>query len=362
MTLEELGWREEFAQHFPYETPGLIPARVAVTYGDRYLLSIADGETSGILAGSLLRSARQDENRPVTGDWVVAQPGDPARIVGVLPRTTAFKRRPPISGGRKLTTFEGRQQLAGGHTIGQVIAANMDRVLIVASLDGEYRLQRLRRYLILAERSGACPLVVLNKADLGAPGPALAELAGAIPDVPALAVSATTGAGLEALKAFLEPAATLALVGSSGVGKSSLANALLGEARQFVSPKSHSTGKGRHTTSRRELVPLPGGAFLLDTPGMREIQLWAEEDDLSPAFEDLKALATACRFSDCRHLTEPGCAVKAAITAGDLHPSTLETYRDLSREVKYLELRRRQRSRATDKRTFIEKLDRSWNP
>ena len=343
MNLVDLGWSEEFARHFNHENPCWVPGRVAVTHRSRYLIYTARGELEAVLAGSL-------PEPPVTGDWVAALPGEPgglARIDRILPRRTIFHRRPPVAGGRRLVRFEGRTRIGGGCSTAQILAANMDLIAIVTALDGDYSLNRLHRYLVLAGCSGAEVLVVLNKTDLGDPGPVLAELA---PHARVLGVSARTGEGLRALETLVQPARTAVLVGSSGVGKSSLVNALLGESRQYVSPRSRSTGKGRHTTTRRELVPLPRGGFLLDTPGMREVQLWAEEDDLARAFTDLEALALRCRFSDCHHDSEPGCAVKEALEQGELEPWMLEESRKLSREVRYLALRRQERIRALERR------------
>jgi ribosome biogenesis GTPase / thiamine phosphate phosphatase len=348
MTLAGLGWRESFAQHLPHDNPELIPSRVALVHRDRYVLYGADRELDAILSGSFARAIAGGADRPVTGDWVLVRATATeglVRIHQVLPRLTAFARKPPIGGGRKLIRFEGESRFGGGDTLEQVVAANMDFVAIVTSLDGDFSIPRLRRYLITTERSGAKPLVVLNKSDLTDPGPASAELSRFASGIPVLPLSARTGAGLGALEPFLEPGRTIAFLGSSGVGKSSLINALLGEDRQYVSAKSHSSGKGRHTTSRRELVPLPGGAFLLDTPGMREIQLWADGSDIALAFEGLEALALDCRFPDCRHGTEPGCAVQRAIAEGQLAPEVLEQYRILAREVRYLALRRQERLR-----------------
>jgi ribosome biogenesis GTPase / thiamine phosphate phosphatase len=343
MSLLDLGWREEFARHFNHENPFWIPARVAVTHRGRYLLYSAQGDLDAVLAGSL-------DERPVTGDWVAALPGAPgdlARIDRILPRQSVFRRKPPVSGGRKLITFEGETRIAGGATVEQIIATNMDLVFVVTALDGDYSLNRIRRYLILAQCSGAQVIVLLNKVDLGDPGPALSELSTAAMTLP---VSAHTGEGLRHLEALVQPARTAALIGSSGVGKSSIINALLGESRQYVSPKSTSTGKGRHTTTRRELVPLLRGGFLLDTPGMREVQLWAEESDISDAFGFIEGLAFQCRFSDCRHASEPGCAVKAAIDTEELEEWVLNEYRRLTREVRYLDRRRKERQIALQRR------------
>jgi len=341
MDLVTLGWCDEFARHLPHDFPGWRPARVAATHRNRYLLYTQDGEQAAILAGALLHAP--DPHRPVTGDWVAIAPGgpgDPARLLRVLPRRTVLTRKPPVSGGKKRTTFEGESRLGGGTTVGQPLAANLDLLFIVAGLDGDYSLNRIRRGLILARSSGAEAVVILNKTDLGDPAQALTELAGT---APAVALSARTGQGLALLLPWLQPGRTIALLGSSGVGKSSLVNALLGEARQYVSPKSHSTGKGRHTTSRRELIALPQGGLLLDTPGLRELQLWAGEEDVDSVFEQVASLALGCHYTDCRHDSEPGCAVKGAVAQGALEAWLLEEYRRLAREARYLALRRRER-------------------
>jgi len=348
MDLVDLGWCDAFAQHFPHHLTGWLPARVAVTHRSRYLLYTQEGEKDALLAGALLHAP--EPHRPVTGDWVAfapGEPGDPVRLLRVLPRRTVLTRRMPISGGKRWTTFEGESRLGGGASVGQPLAANMDLIFIVASLDGDYSLNRIRRGLILARCAGAEAVVILNKADLGDPSQALAEVADLAPVV---ALSAATGQGLSLLAPWLQPGRTIALLGSSGVGKSSLVNALLGSARQFVSPKSQSTGKGRHTTSRRELVLLPQGSCLLDTPGLREVQLWAGEQDVSLAFEPVEVLALGCRFTDCRHDSEPGCAVKSAVEGGLVEPWLLEEYRRLAREVRYLALRRRERLLALDRK------------
>ena len=336
MNLLDLGWREAFARNFTQQDPSFLPARVATAHRGRCMLYTARGELEAVPAGPL-------DELPVAGDWVVARQDERdglALITRILPRTTVLSRKSPISGGRKVVNFEDDLRLGGGRTEAQIIAANVDLVVVVTALDGDYRLPRIHRYLVLAECSGAEVMVVFNKSDLGDPGAAIAEIGDR---ARTLAVSAVTGEGLGRLQASLQPARTAALVGSSGVGKSSIVNALAGGPRQFVSPKSHSSGKGRHTTTRRELVPLPGGGLLLDTPGMREVQLWAEEGDILHTFADLEMLARDCRFSDCRHDSEPGCAVKEGIEAGLIESWMLEEYRKLSREVRYLERRRQER-------------------
>jgi ribosome biogenesis GTPase len=370
MTLFELGWGADFARAVENDRSGAFPARVAVAYRNRYLLFSEQGELDAIAVGALAKAALEGGagDSPVAGDWVLARRArasgrvdggvrsgsdGPAIILRLLPRRSAFTRKPAVSGGRKLQSFEGETRIAGGEAAEQVIAANVDLAAIVVGLDAEFSPRRIRRYLIGIERSGAKPLVILNKIDLGDPQAALRAIAEVAPGTPRFALSAKTGAGIPALKALLEPGITVALVGSSGTGKSSIANALVGAEVMAIQAKSDSTGKGRHTTSRRELIPVPGGGLILDTPGMREMQLWADEEDIAAAFPSLQELAAACRFTDCSHGPEPGCAVRAAIKEGRLDQALLEEYAKLSRETRYLSLRRVERSRARGERELF---------
>jgi ribosome biogenesis GTPase len=230
-----------------------------------------------------------------------------------------------------------------------VVAANVDTVFLIAGLDHDFNPRRIERYLALAFESGAAPVVVLNKADLvGDVEARIAEIEATAFGVPVVAVSAQERFGLEALEPWLKPGQTVALLGSSGVGKSTLVNALLGGERQATTAVRESDSRGRHTTTYRELVPLPAGALLLDTPGMRGLKLWAGDGSLRSTFQDISALAGGCRFTDCKHAHEPGCAVLTAVEQGALDPARLESWRKLQRELRWLERRQDARARATE--------------
>jgi ribosome biogenesis GTPase / thiamine phosphate phosphatase len=262
---------------------------------------------------------------PAVGDWIVADVsnGDssPGVIHGVLPRRTQFVRK-----------------AAGKRIVQQVIAANVDTAFLVAALDGDFNLRRLERYLAQCWESGACPVIVLNKADkCGDVAQRLAETECIAAGTPVLPLSAQTRQGLGALDAFLSPRQTVVLLGSSGVGKSTLVNLLLGQDARTVRAIREKDSKGRHTTTARELLCLPGGAMVIDTPGLRELQLWDAADGVSRAFADIDELAAECRFRDCRHQNEPGCAVQAALQAGTLDEGRLENRRKLEREAAFLQ-------------------------
>ena len=223
----------------------------------------------------------------------------------------------------------------------QVVAANVDTVFLVSGLDANYNLRRIERYLIVAWDSGATPVVILNKVDLcDAPERHAEEVGAVAPGVDVHLVSAETGAGMSALHTYLGVGRTLAFLGSSGVGKSSLINHLLGENRQAVASVRGEDDKGRHTTRCRELIPLPEGGLLIDTPGMRELQLWSDGVGLARAFDDIETLAVNCKFSDCMHNAEPGCAVRAAVEAGEMDTARFESYRKMRSELAFLEERR----------------------
>jgi ribosome biogenesis GTPase len=317
MCLDSLGATPELRAAVP---PSLTLARVVLAQRDQYRLITEAGELDAEPAGVLWYRATDRAAMPVAGDWVAARivaPGQ-AIVEAVLPRRTLFARRAP---GRR----EDRQP----------IAANIDLVFLVSGLDGDFNVRRVERYLTLTVESGAKAVIVLNKSDLCDDLPAriaeMAEVAGAAPIV---TVSTFTQDGAGPLRAYLAPGRTVALLGSSGVGKSSIVNCLIGEDRLRTFAVRENDSRGRHTTTHRELIVLPEGGALIDTPGMRELQLWAGEDALDQVFDEIAALAAQCRFGDCSHTVERGCAVQEALANGTLAPDRWESYAKLRREVR----------------------------
>ncbi|MBL9201175.1 MAG: ribosome small subunit-dependent GTPase A [Opitutaceae bacterium] len=324
MNLSSLGWDESLAAQFqPFVSDGLVPARVALEHRHAYGLLSPHGELTAACTGKLLHVSTGRGDLPAVGDWVAAsvRPGEAhADIHAVLPRRTKFSRR-----------------AAGDTAVEQIVAANVDTVLLVTALDQNYNLRRIERTLLLAWDSGAQPVVVLNKADLhAAPAEAQAEVEPIAMGAPVVTLSAARGDGLAGLAPWLMPGRTLALLGSSGVGKSTLINRLLGAERQATGAISETIGKGRHTTTHRELIVAPAGWLIIDTPGMRELQLWdVGEAALDTAFADVIGLAARCRFTDCSHRAEPGCAIQAALDDGTLDFGRWQSFQKLQREQAY---------------------------
>ncbi len=312
---EDPQWRASMAAH-----PQARPARVVEQHRSGYI--VTEAPDAGYAAESLpewQRPKTAPEQRAAVGDWVLVEGAPPnARIVALLPRHSAIKRG-----------------AAGEHYKQQLIAANVDTVFVVCGLDADFNPRRIERYLLLVAGSGATPVVVLTKADReGADAEAarmsLADIAAQRIDI--VMLNAKDRAGVSALAPWLQPGRTAVLVGSSGAGKSTLTNTLLGIEKMKTGEVREGDERGRHTTTHRALIPLPSGACLIDTPGMRELKPTGEED-LAESFADIEALAERCRFRDCRHAAEPGCAVRAAIEAGELDPARFANYLKLRDEV-----------------------------
>jgi ribosome biogenesis GTPase len=338
--LKTYGWSDALQHEFtPFADAGLVPGRVILQQRGLYGVATASGDLTARISGRLAREAPPG-GYPTAGDWVAVSPNEAggATVHHVLSRRTAFVRTASGPGGGV-----------------QVVAANVDVAFLTASLNADLNPRRLERYLAAARQSGAAPVVLLTKSDL------CADVAGVVARIEALsgdasvhALSSLTGEGLETLDAYLTPGRTAVLVGSSGAGKSTLVNALLGVERMATAAIRETDARGRHTTSHRELILLPGGGLLLDTPGMREMGLWDSDEGLAATFADVESLAAGCRFNNCGHTTEPGCAVRAAVEAGMLDEARWRGFEKLRRELAYQESREDPALRAAERRKWVQ--------
>jgi|FLYL01.1.fsa_nt_gi ribosome biogenesis GTPase len=335
MDLYELGWNEFFESNFEsLKCDGSVPARVIGGNSQSLEVYTTLGAMAAVLAGKVKYAATEKSELPVVGDWVVALPVREERkmvIKSVLPRRSYFSRREPTARGRKLGTLKGDAAQE------QVVAANIDTVFIVMGLDNDFNIRRLERYMTLVWDSGANPVIILNKADLCEElEECLSNVCAVAVGVPVHVVSAATGQGLSEIQRYCGKGRTIALVGSSGVGKSTLSNRLLGSHELPTREVRSFDGKGKHTTTWRELVILPGGGMLVDNPGMKELQLWAEEKSVDATFSDIQALAVKCYYRDCSHQGEPNCAVQQALDEGKLSVERFESYVNLRNEANHL--------------------------
>jgi ribosome biogenesis GTPase len=335
--LTALGWSPGREREFElYAADALAPARVAAQHRGGYVVYAAAGERPAEVAGRVRHTAAGPVDLPAVGDWVAVADGpnaSAATIYAVLERETVFLRK-----------------AAGEQSVEQVVAANVDVVFLVSAFGDDLNVRRLERYLAAGWESGAQPVVVLNKSDLAENLAAdVAEVEAVAFGVPVHVVSCLDGTGIDALHGYLSGNRTVALLGSSGVGKSSLLNRLLGWERQETQGLRND-GKGRHTTTHRELVQLQDGGLVLDTPGLRELGLWDAGDGVDETFSDVAELAARCRFADCAHESEPDCAVRAALEDGTLTVDRLESYRKLLRELRRLELKTDGRARSEQRK------------
>lgn len=340
MTLQDLGWNADFETAFaPHRAKGLVPGRLIRETPINFGAFIEGGEElDAVLCGRVWHEAACDADLPAVGDWVALEPGNENQdwvIRAVLPRKSCFSRKMP-----------------GNSSQAQVIGANIDLVAVVTDAGPDFNLRRMERYFTLIHRSGAGAVVLVNKSDLYPKEQnqkAADEIAALWDGAKVHVTSAIKGEGLKVLKKYLKKGITMCIVGSSGVGKSTLVNQLYGEDWQWTGDVNEATGKGRHTTTSRELVPLANGGMLIDNPGMREIQMWTDESTLRESFADVESIASRCKYSDCSHREDAGCAIRAAVEEGLLDPARHASFLNLETEIAALKKRAQKRQMAIER-------------
>lgn len=326
MNLEDLGWSVySTGDLHQYHCDGYSVGRISLEHKNSYIVITEQGEVPAVLTGRMYFDADGRQDLPVVGDWVAVtllDEADPHAVIHrILPRRSKFSRK-----------------VAGGRVEEQLVAANIDTVFIVVGLDHNFSARRIERYLTLAWESGADPVIVLSKADIcdDLPG-RLADARASAGEAPVHAVSVVSGDGLDALRSYLGRGRTVAFLGSSGVGKSTIINYLLGSQTQRVQAVRTADSRGRHTTTHRQMFLLPSGGLVIDTPGMRELQLWNADDGLAGTFSDIEDVARQCRYSDCSHTDEPGCRVQELLLSGGLDRARFDNYLKMQKELRYLE-------------------------
>ncbi|MBD3233918.1 MAG: ribosome small subunit-dependent GTPase A [candidate division Zixibacteria bacterium] len=354
MNLKDLGWNEFHEKSIKDLTEsGLLPARVTEEHKNRYRLICQAGNLAGQLTGRYIHRAKSLSDFPSVGDWVaISIPSGETKgmIKYLLPRKSAFSRKAVLSGGMPDT---------GGNTEQQVLAANIDSVFLVSGLDKEFNIRRIERYLSAAYDSGASPVIILNKADICQDiETKIIEVESIAFGVPVHPISANTGDGFNKLTQYCRRGETVALLGSSGVGKSTIINRLLQDNRIKTQEVREYDSKGRHTTTSRQMFFIPDGGIVIDTPGMREFQLWSENGSESSSFRDIEELAELCKFNDCQHQSEPGCAIKIALENGNLDKGRYRNYLKLKKEEQYLSVRKDEKEVRRIQREFDKKIRR----
>jgi len=328
LNLKDLGWNSTIGDFIrENKITDLIPGRVTNQNGKHYKIMTQDGEKSTILSNSFLNSINNKSEIPAVGDWVALKKNmevNTFHILILLPRKNKLSRK-----------------VAGTKSEEQIIASNIDIVFIVTSLDQDFNIRRLERYLTMVNEINAQVIIILNKIDKCKDlNKYIKETEKISQKIPILTISAKKGNNIEEVIEFVKTGKTIVLIGSSGVGKSTLINQLLGYSRQAVGEIRQSDGKGRHITSSRELIMLPDGGMIIDNPGIREIQLWSSGEGISKTFQDIEELSWLCKFRDCCHESEPGCAVIKAVEEGNLNIERLNSYKKLIRELEYSQIRR----------------------